>query len=60
VETFYALKAINPAVKVILSSGYVINEHIENIMQKGCRAFIQKPFRMEELSKKIRNALDNP
>jgi CheY-like chemotaxis protein len=60
VETFYALKNINPAVKVILSSGYVINQQVENIMEHGCRAFIQKPFRMEELSIKIRNVLDNP
>lgn len=58
IETFHALKIINPAVKVILSSGYVINQKIESIMEQGCRAFIQKPFRMEELSKKIRDVLD--
>jgi PAS domain S-box-containing protein len=60
VETFHALKIINPAVKVILSSGYVINRQIEMVMEQGCRAFIQKPFRMEELSEKIRGVLDNP
>jgi two-component system, cell cycle sensor histidine kinase and response regulator CckA len=59
-ETFHALKIINPAVKVILSSGYVINQKIESIMEQGCRDFIQKPFRMEELSKKVRNVLDKP
>jgi CheY-like chemotaxis protein len=59
-EIYYALKIINPEVKVILSSGYMINRQIESVMEQGCRAFIQKPFRMEELSKKIREVLDNP
>lgn len=59
-ETFFALKKINPAVKVILSSGYMINQQIEAVMGQGCRAFIQKPFRMEDFSKIIRKVLDNP
>jgi CheY-like chemotaxis protein len=59
VETFYALKIINPSIKVILSSGYVINDQIESIMEHGCRGFIQKPFRMEEFSRKIRETLDS-
>jgi two-component system, cell cycle sensor histidine kinase and response regulator CckA len=58
-EAFYAFKRINPAVKVILSSGYVINQKIEDIMRQGCRAFIQKPFRLEEFSKIIKDVLDD-
>ncbi len=59
-ETFQALKVINPDIKVILSSGYVMNQQIEAVMEQGCRAFIQKPFRIEDLSVKIREVLDNP
>ena len=56
-ETFNTLKSINPDIKVILSSGYSINGKAKEIMERGCRAFIQKPFEMCDLSDKIRKAL---
>lgn len=56
-ETFDNLKLINPKVRVMLSSGYIISDQVKNLMAKGCRGFIQKPFRMEELSEKIREVL---
>jgi len=57
-ETFDALRLIDPEVRVMLSSGYVVSTQAKKIMEKGCQAFIQKPFRMEELSRKIREVLD--
>lgn len=57
---FKALKEINPKVKVILASGYVMNEQITAVMEQGCRAFMPKPFRLEDLSVKIREVLDSP
>ena len=57
---FKALKAINPNVKVILASGYVLNEQITAVMEQGCRAFMSKPFRLEDLSAKVREVLDSP
>ncbi len=57
-EIFDALKLINPDVNVILSSGYSMNGQASKIMEKGCRAFIQKPFSMGELSQKVREVLD--
>lgn len=57
---FKALKAINPDVKVILASGYVLNEQITAVMEQGCRAFMSKPFRLEDLSAKVREVLDSP
>jgi CheY-like chemotaxis protein len=56
-ETFDSLKSINPEVEVMLSTGYIISDQIKSLMSKGCRGFIQKPFRMEELSEKIREVL---
>jgi len=53
-ETFDRLREINPDVSVLLSSGYSIDGQAQEIMDRGCDAFIQKPFRMEELSQKIR------
>jgi len=53
-ETFDALKKINPDVIVILSSGYSMNGKVFDIMNRGVKAFIQKPFRIDELTGKIR------
>jgi PAS domain S-box-containing protein len=57
-ETFDRLKAINPAAKVLLSSGYSINGEASHILARGCDGFIQKPFNMQQLSTKIREILD--
>jgi DNA-binding NtrC family response regulator len=57
-ETFNALLRINPSVRVLLSSGYSLDDQAREIMQSGCNGFIQKPFTMVELSKKIRKSLD--
>jgi len=57
-DTFNALQRINPSVRVLLSSGYSLDGQAKEIMQDGCKAFIQKPFTMSELSNKIRGILD--
>jgi PAS domain S-box-containing protein len=57
-ETFDRLKAIDRNVKVILSSGYSIDGRATDIMDRGCIGFIQKPFTVEEISWKVRKALD--
>ena len=56
-EIFSRLKQINPDVRVVLSSGYSINEQASEIMDSGCSDFIQKPFNMAQLSRQIRDAL---
>jgi CheY-like chemotaxis protein len=58
-ETFERLKAIDPGVKVLLSSGYTLNGQAGDILQRGCRGFIQKPFTIEQLSLKIREVLSS-
>ncbi len=52
-EVYDRLKEINPAVRVLLSSGYSIDSEAKEIMKRGCNGFIQKPFNMLELSRKI-------
>ncbi len=56
-ETFDQMKAINPGVKVLLSSGYSINGQATTILNRGCCGFIQKPFNITELSEKIEKAM---
>ena len=57
-DTYYKLKEINPDVKVLLSSGYSLNNHVAEMLGQGCDGFIQKPFSIRELSQKIREILD--
>jgi len=57
-KTFDRLKQINPEIKVLLSSGYSMDGLAAKVMQRGCNGFIQKPYHMKELSKKIREIID--
>ncbi len=52
------MKEINPNIKVLLSSGYSITGQATEILERGCDGFIQKPFNIGQLSKKIREILD--
>jgi two-component system, cell cycle sensor histidine kinase and response regulator CckA len=58
-DTYERMKAIDPDIKVLLSSGYSINGQATEIMDRGCNGFIQKPFKMKELSQKLREILDD-
>lgn len=57
-KTFDHLMNIDPNVKIILASGYSINGEAQRILDKGCKGFIQKPFRIAELSQKIQSVLN--
>lgn len=59
-DVFDGIRQIHPQMPVILSSGYAIRGHAEEIMKRGCNGFIQKPFNIFELSRKIRTVLDGP
>ena len=56
-DTYDQLKAINPAIKVILSSGYSLDQKASAILDRGCNGFIQKPFNMKILEEKIAQVL---
>ncbi len=57
-ETYNRLKAMNPDIRVILSSGYSLDGKAAEILNRGCNGFIQKPFNMKQLSHKLMAALD--
>ena len=57
--TYQHLIEIDPDVKVILSSGYSITNIAKKILDMGCDKFIQKPFRMGQISRIIRELLDS-
>lgn len=57
-ETYDRIKDLDESVMVLLSSGYSINGQAKEIMDRGCKGFIQKPFSINDLSIKVREALD--
>jgi len=56
-QVYEKIKAINPAIKVLLASGYSVDGQAIELLERGCDGFIQKPFTMEELSAKIRQIM---
>jgi CheY-like chemotaxis protein len=53
-ETYDKLLELNPDIKVLLSSGYGLNDQATEIIQRGCNGFVQKPFDIKGLSQKLR------
>jgi len=56
-KVFDIIKKINPDAKVLLISGYSLDNKTAEILNRGCDGFIQKPFDLNELSGKIRNII---
>jgi len=57
-KAFDLIHEIQPAMPVILSSGYSLNGQANDIIQRGCNGFIQKPFNISELSQKVQKILN--
>ena len=58
-QTFNMLRVINPRVKVLLASGYSINETARRILENNGTGFIKKPFSLRALSHRVRRILDH-
>jgi PAS domain S-box-containing protein len=56
-EVYDRLKEINPDVKVLLSSGYSIDDQASEILERGCDDFIQKPFSLKAMADTIAGIL---
>jgi two-component system cell cycle sensor histidine kinase/response regulator CckA len=56
-EVLRQLKAINPDVKVILSSGFMDTKVREDMIQSGAKNFIQKPYLPDKVIQQIRDSI---
>ncbi len=56
-ETFEALRAIRPAIRVILMSGYDEEELCERFAGRGFAGFLHKPFTSSTLKEKLAEVL---
>ncbi len=52
-ETFLKLRGINPEAKVILASGYSIDQEAQESLDAGAVTFVEKPFKVAALSRRI-------
>ncbi len=52
-EVYDRLIQIDETVKVLLSSGYSIEGKAAEILERGCEDFLQKPFDLKTLSRKV-------
>lgn len=57
-EAFHILKENAPDVKVLLASGYVDEEDVQDVLGAGAMGFMRKPYRLKDLARKIREILD--
>ncbi len=57
-DTFIKLKKINPDIKVLLSTGYSIDEKAQEMLRQGCKGYILKPYSVIDFSHKLREVLE--
>lgn len=55
---FDELRALNPDVAVVLSSGFAEQSKLGNMLAQGLRGFIPKPYSREKLLEQVRSTLD--
>ena len=55
---FDELRALNPRIKVVLSSGFAEQGKLNAMLAQGLRGFIPKPYTSEKLLEQVRSILD--
>jgi len=57
-ETYPRLAALRPDMKVIISTGYTLDEPAQRLLKAGAQGFIQKPYTIDGLARRVREILD--
>jgi len=52
-DCFAALKEIDPGVRVVLSTGFGLNDDAQAILDGGAQGFAKKPYRVADLSRVV-------
>jgi len=52
------LLEINPKAKVVIASGYSVNGETKKAAENGAKAFVQKPYDLEQLLHVVREVLN--
>jgi nitrogen-specific signal transduction histidine kinase/ActR/RegA family two-component response regulator len=57
-EAFKEIKAMDPGSKIILCTGHVADDSVQEMLNNGVKGLLKKPYRMEDLSRAVRLVLD--
>jgi two-component system cell cycle sensor histidine kinase/response regulator CckA len=57
-ETYAKLKAIDPDIRIVISTGYSNTSSESSPAGESADGFLQKPYQLEELSRTMRNVMD--
>jgi len=57
-QAFLEIKEIKADAKILISTGYTVDDKIEGFLNQGCHGFIQKPFSLNEFARAVRKILD--
>ena len=57
-QVFFRLQEINPALRAVVISGYSSEEAVRSVLDHGGCGFIQKPFTIDELARRVRECID--
>ena len=57
-EAFKQIREIDPEAKVLLSSGFVGGEEVQELLDNGAKGFLAKPHRLPTVIRAIRDVLD--
>jgi PAS domain S-box-containing protein len=57
-QAFLEIKEIKADAKILISTGYAVDDKIEGFLNQGCHGFIQKPFSINDFARALRKILD--
>ena len=57
-ELFVELKSIEPDASIMLSSGFAEHDKVRNMLARGLRGFLPKPYTKQKLLSQVRSTLD--
>jgi DNA-binding NtrC family response regulator len=56
-QTFEKLRELEPALPVLIWSGYAAEQDVSSMLRRGAVGFVQKPYRVAELSRIVAEKL---
>ncbi len=59
-DAFIEMQKIDPDLKVLLASGFRLDERVESVLSMGVKDFIQKPYSMRQLVESLHRLLSEP
>ena len=57
-QAFYQIRELDKDAKILLSSGYVSENEVQDLLRQGACGFLSKPHRIATVARAIRDALD--